>query len=60
MCLQTAPIYYIKYRNEESEHKALRKLINEERVVEVTTIEEGRTNMRSVTTVKIKVYLRKL
>ena len=30
LCLQTTPIYYVKYRNKESEDKALGELINEE------------------------------
>ena len=50
MHLQTTPIYYIKYRNKESEEKALRELINEE-VVDVTAIEEARLNMRKSVTI---------
>ena len=45
MHLQVAPIYYVKYRNEESEDKALRELINEVGVTEITTKEKGRVNM---------------
>ena len=46
--LQIAPIYYVKYRNEESEDKRLRELINEEEVTEVTAKKEERKNMGSV------------
>ena len=47
MHLQTTPIYNVKYRNEESEDKSKRELINEEGVAELTAIEE-RVNMRNV------------
>ena len=49
MHLKTTPIYYVKYRNEESEDKPLRELINIEGVARVTTKEERRVNMRNVT-----------
>ena len=49
MHLQTTPIYYVKYRNEESEDKALRKLINEDGVAEKTTKEKEKVNMNNVT-----------
>ena len=49
MLLQNASINYVKYRKEESEDKAFRELINEERVAEVTAKQEGRVNMRNVT-----------
>ena len=52
MQLKTTPIYYVKYRNDESEDKALRELINEEGVAEVTTIEEGRMKMRKFVTIE--------
>ena len=39
MHLQITSIQYVKYRSEESEDKALRKLINKERVAETTTKE---------------------
>ena len=49
MHLQISPIYYVKYRNKESEDKTLRELINEKGVAEVTAKEEGRVNIgRSV------------
>ena len=47
MHLQYTPIYYVKYRNEKCEDKALRELINEEGVAEVTNKIEERMNMRS-------------
>ena len=37
MHLKMTPMYYVRYRNEESEDKALKKLINEERGAEVIT-----------------------
>ena len=46
---QNIPIYYVKYRNKESEDKALRELINEDGLAEVNAIEEERVNMRCVT-----------
>ena len=49
MHLQISPTYLVKYRNEESEDKTLRELINEKGVAEVTAKEEGRVNIgRSV------------
>ena len=35
MHLQVAQIYYVKYREEESEDKALRELVNKEGVAKV-------------------------
>ena len=52
MHLQTTPIYYVKYRNEESKDKALRELINVEGVAEVSGIEEGIVNMRRSVTIE--------
>ena len=46
MHLQVTPIYYVGNRNEKSEDKAQRDLINKKGVAEVTTVEEGRVNMR--------------
>ena len=40
MHLQNAPIYYAKYKKEESKLKALMDLIKEEGVTEVTATEE--------------------
>ena len=45
MHLQVTPIYYVGNRNEKSEDKAQRDLINKKGVAEVTTKEEGSVNM---------------
>ena len=40
MHLQNAPLYYAKYKKEESEVKALIELLKEEGMAEVTASEE--------------------
>ena len=40
MQLQNAPIYYIKYKKEDSKDKALKELINKGGVAEVATKEK--------------------
>ena len=52
MHLQVATKFYFKYRNEESENKALRELIKEEGVAEVTAVEEKTMNMNRSETLK--------
>ena len=50
--LQNIPIYYAKYKKEESKIKALMELIKEERVTEVKVTEEKNVNMRKGVTLE--------
>ena len=52
MYLQYAPIYYVKYKNEESEVKAQMKLIKEEGVAEITVTRKRKVNMRRSVTLE--------
>ena len=53
MHLQNAPMYYAKYKKEESEVKALMELIKGG-VADVTAIEEENVNMRRSVTLEGK------
>ena len=52
MHLQNAPIYYAKYKKEESKVKALMELINEEGVTQVTSTDKKYVNMRRSVTLE--------
>ena len=52
MHLQNAPIYYAKYKKQESEVKALMKLKKEEGLAEITATKEKNENMRRSVTLE--------